>query len=254
MSDRKQFPWYIAIITSMITWPVFYKLFPIISTKPQKYHDIIIENVARSGFNKSGELNLFWFILFLGIIITVILFLVTKKFSIPKKISFLQTHRAKAIYFSLLLLLPNLSHFFIYQKLNRNLFLLFILYFIYSLFFPAYGFLMLSLSITFYYSFVGLFTLLCLFNVHISISPAIWGFFPALVTSVIFVVLKKTDLLYKLLLWMQLPVHLTLLIYFVDQYLYRRLKVTLRFAKGNYSFFICLLVLFFVRSLRYGWQ
>lgn len=251
MSDRKQFPWYIAIITAMITWPFFYKLFPIISTKPQKYHDIIIENVARSGFNKSGELNLFWFLLFLGIIITVILFLVTKKFSIQKKVSFLQTDRAKAIYFSLLLLLPNLSHFFIYQKLNRNLFLLFILYFIYSLFFPVYGFLMLSLSITFYYAFVGLFTLLCLFNVHISISPAIIGFFLALVTSVIFVILKKTDLLYKLLLWMQLPVLFTLSIYFVDKYLYRGQMITLRFASGYYFFFICLLLLFFVMSLRH---
>ena len=45
---------------------------PYMASKHQVYNDIILENVALSGTNKSGELLNFWISLFLGIITIVI--------------------------------------------------------------------------------------------------------------------------------------------------------------------------------------
>lgn len=46
-----------------------YKLLPVFSGGHQVFTDIIIENVSAGGYNKSGELQLFWLILAVGVLV-----------------------------------------------------------------------------------------------------------------------------------------------------------------------------------------
>ena len=73
-NNHKSIPFFIPFAATIFVLAlVFHYLFPLIGSAPQKFTDIIIENVARNGSNKSGELRLFWMLLAAGILMIPVL-------------------------------------------------------------------------------------------------------------------------------------------------------------------------------------
>ena len=78
-NNHKSIPFFIPFAATIFVLAlVFHYLFPLIGSAPQKFTDIIIENVARNGSNKSGELRLFWMLLAFGVVVFVLV-----KFGFP---------------------------------------------------------------------------------------------------------------------------------------------------------------------------
>ena len=67
-------------ITTIICLSVFFVLFKQIGNTNQIFHEIIIETLAKEGGNKTGEINLFYAILILGICLFTIFFFLGKNF------------------------------------------------------------------------------------------------------------------------------------------------------------------------------
>ena len=68
-NNHKSIPFFIPFAATIFVLALmFHDLFPLIGSAPQKFTDIIIENVARNGSNKSGELLLFWMLLAAGLL------------------------------------------------------------------------------------------------------------------------------------------------------------------------------------------
>lgn len=98
---------------------------PIIADMPQVYHDIILENVAIQGGNKSGEIKLFWILL----IITILaIFYINNKY--PFEVKDLQTDSESTKLLIAILIIPNVIIWFFSGTINVNYLILsgFLLY------------------------------------------------------------------------------------------------------------------------------
>ena len=52
-----------ALVSLLVSMKVFLHFFPIVAAQPQIYDDFIIESLALTGTNKTGELHLFYGVL-----------------------------------------------------------------------------------------------------------------------------------------------------------------------------------------------
>lgn len=75
----------ILLILIIIAALAVYKLLPVFSGGHQVFTDIIIENVSASGYNKSGELQLFWLILVVGSLLLLGALALKSRFSASAK-------------------------------------------------------------------------------------------------------------------------------------------------------------------------
>lgn len=253
MTSKNRFPWCSLIITGFVSLPFFYKLFPVMSTGVQEFHDIIVENVAKSGLNKSGELSLFWSILGLGILLLCILFLAGNKLfhnkfciTIPQISSSFIRERVAACRFLLILLLPNLFHYVIFQKYNHVLILLSFIYLIACMLFPSHAKLVLCFYALTYYAVTGMITFLIQFIPGLPVHLSIYSFTFATFVTLTFILLRKIEYLKYAILWIQLPIIAVFSIYFVDDYLYQGNLITVRYATGYYIFFLALTAAFII--------
>lgn len=245
MPKKQGFPWIAFIITIVLIFPLFYKLFPVVSQSGQIFHDLIIENVAGSGLNKTGELHLFWGLLALGIFLLCLLFIVCKKiaglcpsikrnlFSLPT----FQNKRMEALRFLVILLVPNLFHYMIYQECNYALLFLSFVYLAACLIAPDSAALILSLYVLCYYAATGLCSVLLRLIPAFPVHLYLYGFGSATILTLVFGITKKTGQLKRALLLIQPAIVSLFAIYFVDEYLYQGELIKLPYAPGYYVFF-----------------
>lgn len=246
-----------ALFSVLICGVVFLLLFDNVQMKPEIFHDIIIENVAKSGTNKSGELNLFYGILILGIVLFCIIYSLIRHISrkktareLPGEVSV----PAKAI---ILLLIPNILRFMIYGDIHVALLGLLILAVIWSFLWKEYLVEILMLYLFTYYALVALLTVLCRF---VSL--------PALTGSYLYIITVTAASFYLLLcrikgsckplknaiILIQLTFPCMLFVYFVDTYFYQGSFVKIPFAKGYTLFFLALCTFCYIYLLHHTIQ
>ena len=272
MKQKSSFPWVCLILTILFTYPVFLFLFPKVSRTDQIFSDLILENVARSGFNKSGELGLFWCLLAAGIVLFGIFFYVSVRFSKPagsyerndaeteqavSSVDITQDSKFKRFFllrlaylkFLPLLLLPNLAHFLIYREYNKGLLLLSAVYLIATLLKPVDAPSLLCVYVLSYYAVAGIFTILIRFLPDLPVRLSLYGYGAATVFAALYFLSQSQTLLKRIILYLQIPVTGVLGIWFVDRYRYRGDLITVRFAGGYYLFFGILTALFLIAQL-----
>lgn len=202
---------------------------PYMASKHQVYNDIILENVALSGTNKSGELLNFWISLFLGIITVVICTylrkgvlrksisgeLVNYRRNISKNFDFL----GRGIFF-----LPILLLLFITQKLNIFYLVLGIIYFLSYILIDKKikkgKFVLLFLSLYFFLITIKAILDKVVKNYEIITSNGIY-FLTLLLFFIIFYYLRKANFknLDSTILLFQIPMPLILLTFLTNKYL-----------------------------------
>lgn len=254
MPKKQGFPWIPFMITIVLIFPLFYKLFPVISQSPQIFHDLIIENVARSGLNKTGELHLFWGHLAFGIFLLCLLFILCRKIaglcpSILKRNPFslpaFQNKRMEALRFLVILLVPNLFHYMIYQEFNYALLFLSFVYMAACMITPDNATLILSFYVLCYYAVTGVCTVLIRLIPSLPVHLYLYSFGSATILTLIFGICGKTGHLKRVLLLIQPAIVSLFAIYFVDEYLYQGKRIRLPYAPGYYVFFGVTIALLF---------
>jgi len=265
LNQAKKFNFIPLFITLPVIAVLFWYFFPKVSTTSQIFHDIIIENVAKSGYNKSAELNLFWILLVLGIVLLLavqFLIYVLSKSKTDRKTFFNKfSSKKESVRFTLLpyatvLLFPNLFHFVIFGTINKYLLFLAIFYIAGVIVMPDFSKELICFSVLFYYALMGIFTVTAQFVPAFSGNPATLSILGSTVVFILLLLFRKKQqaqalFLRYLLLGSQLPIFGIFALYFVDEYLYKGELITLRYAPGYYGFFIALIALllfFFIKN------
>jgi len=252
-----------AILTALADAIVFLLLFPMTSAKHQVFTDFIIETLARTGTNKTGELHLFYGILLLSVCLFPLLYMATDYLMAKKKSMFpdeqtasLQNkngHGTKNRYnvqgslaaVLLLTLVPNLFSYVLYGNVSVPLLLLALFGVLGSLLFKNHMWDVMILFIFIYYGFTALATLACRLGLLSAVTSGQLYAFTAVSVSIILLFYFFTEhhaVLQMPILLVQLLFPLLFLVYFVDKYRYRSQLLTIPFAKG-YTCFFGLLVL-----------
>ena len=222
-----------------------YLLLPHFAGGHQAFTDIIIENVSNSGFNKSGELQLFYLILFAG---AIILFLALHLSSFKRKENRKSGTKDRPWY-GLLLLFPFLFYLLIFKQFNIPLFGGLLLFVVFNLLYQEHAKEILLLFALGYYAIVSLLTLIAsrspvmeLSSFDLYLNTFIIG---ALLTAGLLLTARKPKVAFgrRALLVLQcfLPGLLTL--WLIDDYLYQGELIEVPFAKGYTLFFVGFIVL-----------
>lgn len=253
MDKKITFSWSIFFIALLSTTLLFLSLFEKMSTKAQPFFDIIIENVAKSGYSKTGELNLFWGLLSFGICLIFFLLFFSKNIRLPKQALIPEKYLIFLARFQYLplLLMPNLVHIIVYQKSNLFLWILCGAYLLCAVFCYHYLTLILTLLVLCYYSVCGLCTFLTMIGCNIPLYLITYAISLFLLLLCIALILKKREFLSYALLFLQLPILAVLSIYFVDHYMYKDALIRVAFAPGYYIFFTLLIVLLLLSLIHH---
>lgn len=252
----------IFIISSLLTLFAcaicFFLLWNKVAAMPQPFTDIIIENPATTGTNKTGELQLFYTILLLGCVLFVTLyFLLTFFFHRDSKTeTCADTHAPLESSLSLLLLflLPLLLRLILYGKLSIPLCFLSVILVISHVICQKHLKEILLLYIFAYYSYVAIFTVLAKFSLINSVTSAtlyLLTFLSASVYILICLFLKNSCALKYGILLLQLSVPFLFLVYFIDSYMYKGDLIHIPYAPGYYAFFGILFAVCLVLMIRH---
>lgn len=197
---------------------------PYMASKYQIYNDIILENVALSGTNKSGEIFNFWISMFLGII-TIIIFMYLKKNDLKNIINEKRNISENFDFLGIeIFLIPIILFLFITQRINFFYLILGIIYFF------SYSFIkekikrskIILLLFSIYFFIMSLKAVLDkLINQYEIISLNGIYFITGISFLALLYYLKKTGFkkLDKMILLFQLPFPLVLLTYLSNEYL-----------------------------------
>lgn len=223
---------------------IFYKVYPSLAESAQTFENIIIENVAKSGYNKSSELTLFWLLACTAVLLTLaILYINRPVFSLKTKD---WSHRIP--YFSGVILFPFPAHFLLFGQSSSVCLagiVCFLILFIYckneTRSFSHY----LLVPVLIYYSLLAFLTCAVRFSSFFALSSnTIYGI-TAVVTLLILIIrrLLQTNL-QRLILLLQLPIPFLLMLFLVDRYLYQGKTIRIPYAPFYYFFYCTILVCF----------
>lgn len=239
----------IFLITTGICGALFCHFFGRLVNMPQKFTDIIIETLATTGTNKSGELQLFWCLLVLGSsFLSLFLILLRRTSFLPE---FLLKWQPAWQKFSkkyippylFLLILPSFIRFLLYKTWNPGLLIAVVILCLSYIFVQEnYKEVMLTF-ILLYYTIVSIFTIISHFSVNGNISTnTIY-----LITLVLTLLIITICLLGKKKEWITTGIYLyqfilpfLLMVFFVDTYLYKESLIRISYAPFYYVFFIVL--------------
>lgn len=250
------------IFTISICGALFYYFWGHLSLKAEKFTDIIIEHPATTGLTKSGELQLFWCLLPLGLLLLSLILLLLKKTAFKPRL-FLKT--AKALHdFSdkyiapelILLLLPCLIRYGLYQTCSIPLFISMILLALSYIFFQdIYKEILLTVLFT-YYGILSIFTVISHFTTKGNISNTLL-YIITLVISLSFlgscIFFQKKKLISSSIMLLQFLLPFLLAVFLVDTYLYQNTLIQIPYAPFYYLFF-GVLFLFFEWSVFSLWR
>lgn len=246
---------------------LLYKLLPSFAGGNQEFFDIIIENTSRSGFNKSGELNLFWLLLVVGGIMLLLLWAFSNrlsqssagKFSAFSKSFDLSAPKAVPLCLLLFTACPFLANLIAFQKFIWPLFFAVLLctafcllpasftekYHLNSETLPG----ILLVYVLTYYDIAAGCVLIAHFNSAFTINTMTHQLLALFIGTVI--LLLPVMAAHRKLLLLQLFLPFLFIIWLVDTYRYQGADIRVPYAKGYYVFFYCLLLLsFFILSVH----
>ncbi|MBD5544502.1 MAG: hypothetical protein HDR01_09745 [Lachnospiraceae bacterium] len=231
-------------------------------TIPETFTDIIIEHPAITGLTKSGELRLFWCLLPLGLLLASLLLLLLrnasfKPFLFSKWKEGFQDFSGKYIPPSLiLLLLPCLIRYGLYQTFSVPLLIgIVLLLFSYIFFQDIYKEILLTILFT-YYGILSIFTVISHFTAKGNISNTAL-YIITLAISLLFlgtcIIFHKKSLIPTAIMLLQFLLPFLLAVFLVDTYLYQGTLIRIPYAPFYYLFF-GILFLFFETCMFSLWK
>lgn len=232
---------------------LFYYFWGHLSQKTEKFTDIIIEHPAITGLSKSGELQLFWCLLPLGLLLLSLILLLLRKASF-KPCFFsnfgksLQSFSDKYIAPELILLLiPCLLRCFLYRTCSIPLLISMVLLALSYIFFrDIYKEILLTVLFT-YYGILGIFTIISYFTTKGNISnTALY-----IITLVISLSFLGSCIFFQKKKWISAAIRLLqfllpflLVVFLVDTYFYQNTLIRIPYAPFYYLFFSILFLVF----------
>lgn len=231
-----------------------YFLLPLFSGGHQIFTDIIIENVSGSGYDKSGELRLFWLILAAGALVLVLaLHLCThiqkKRLtgdSSPEQnvIPIAQLKNYRVPLFGGMIIFPFFAYLIVFGQFSLPLFAGILIFALCNIFCSKLtGQILLTYVFT-YYSLVALLTMLVQFTDEAALSSVtiymLTLIFGTLFSSIIIAQFKKntgSSFGRRLLLILQCMLPGLICLWFVDDYFYKGELIHVPYAPGYMVFF-----------------
>ncbi|MBR1693370.1 MAG: hypothetical protein IJ711_11450 [Lachnospiraceae bacterium] len=230
--------------------------FPQTAQKHQVFTDFIIETLAETGTNKTGELHLFYAVLLLSVFLFFVLYTAADSLFIkhasgsadrsdgsPRIASGAPRTGSMCGQLFLLTFLPNVCGFILYRNISYPLLFLSLLSVIGWFLFRDNVLSVAMLFLFAYYGSTAVFTLLCRLGLVGTVRSS-QLYLTALVAAgsflVLFLITGRHALLQMPLLFLQLLFPGLLLVCFVDKYRYRSELLTIPYAKGYTCFFMLL--------------
>ena len=250
-------PLLIGILITSISLTV---LGPYMASKHQVYNDIILENTALSGTNKSGEFFSFWVSLFLGTTTIMICTYLRKNIlgkSVNRELVNYRENISKNFdFFGIgVLFFPMLLILLITQKLNIFYLILSIIYFLSYILIDKkikkWNFVLLFLSLYFFLIAIKVILDKVVKNYEIITSNNIY-FITILLFFIIFYYLRKTNFknLYRTILLFQIPIPLILLIFLTNKYLLNNTEsYEIHFSKRYVIIIISIILMLFLMNI-----
>lgn len=231
-----------------------YFLLPLFGGGHQVFTDIIIENVSGSGYDKSGELRLFWLILAAGALFLVLALhlytllrrkRLTTDFSSEQNvvpITRIKDHRLPL--FGGILLFPFLSYLLVFGQFSLPLFAGILIFALCNILCPKLtGQVLLTYTLT-YYGLMALLTLLVQFTDAAALSSVtiymLTLIFGTLFSSIMTTQFRRntgTAFGRRLLLVLQCMLPGLICLWFVDDYFYKGQLIHVPYAPGYMVFF-----------------
>lgn len=244
-------PLFIGMMITSISLAI---LQPYMATKNQIYKDIIIENTALMGTNKSGELFSFWLSMFLGILSIIISYVIFKKNMDTKK-----KQNIKLDFLGIgIFLLPIIFLLILKQEINFLYFLLAVTYALLCIFMKKdknYRNKVMMLIIILYYFNLMLKIVIDKLLKTVEIYPKDAIYLGTFILVIIILHLLKKRKIYdinQLILLFQIPLPLILLIHLTNNYLLNNEIYKISYPK-RYKLLILLilLILFGINIFQY---
>lgn len=231
-----------------------YFLLPLFSGGHQIFTDIIIENVSGSGYDKSGELRLFWLVLAAGTLVLVLVLHLCALFqkkrlagdSFPEQdvvpIARLNSYRIPL--FSGMIIFPFFAYLIVFGQFSLPLFAGILIFALCNIFCSRLtGQILLTYVLT-YYSLMALLTMLVQFTDEAALSSVtiymLALIFGTLFSSIIITQFKKdagNSFGRRLLLILQCMLPGLICLWFVDDYFYKGRLIHVPYAPGYMVFF-----------------
>lgn len=247
--NRKDF---LALLTICLLGIIFVTIcIGIIGNHPQEYKEYIVETVAFSNSNKSGEIHLFWALLFGGCLLSYILqrFLQrSKQIHTDDKSADINTKQSCLV---IVLLLLNLAVYFMSGAFAPILLCASSVYVLLSLILPDRAkdglilFVFLFYSITSFTFLLGLVKALS-FNTDFLLLAAV------LVEAFLFVFVRNKDGLRKISLLLQIALPFLLVSFIGNRYIYNNSVISMELAPQVYIVIFSLLAVLLFFSVRHA--
>ncbi len=222
----------------------------IIGNRPQVYKEYIIETVAYSDSNKSGEINLFWALLFGGCLLTFIVqrFILHSK-RVPSDEQAAESNASRNNWVIVLLLL-NLAVYFMSGAFAPILLCASSLYILLSLVLPSRAKDGLILFIVLFYT-VTAFTFLLNFVLACSFQTDFLLLTTVLIEVIILFFVRSKDGLRRISLLLQTILPFLLIAFLGNRYLYNDTVISLDLVPQVYFVVCSLMVILFIFLVRH---
>lgn len=229
--------------------------------------DLIIDNIALGGSNKTGEWNLFWNLTWIGCFLCLGLsvlshFLQKKKEISGKTTKFNEHNNEKYALYGLLLFLPTLLQTILYAREITYLWLFSALFYTLLLLFKETAYKYIALYLFLYFDLQAFATILSLTGLTAFLNSNVFSllqndfllfFIPATILCFIIFVKKlhrfKPSVSYSLLLALQLPLPLLLCIFLKNTCQYQG---ALQKFSLPYAYIICIVALMIALYIIFG--
>lgn len=222
-----------------------YLFLPLFAGGHQAFTDIIIENVSGSGFNKAGELQLFWLILFAGAVLLPVALALTSSTGKERRSS----HSKDRPWYILLLLFPFLFYLLIFKQFSIPLFGGLFLSVICSLLWKEHAKQILLLFALSYYVLLSVLTVIAGSSYEISVSSlALYGntfLIGSLLTAGLLLTKGNPSIAFgrRSILILQCFLPGLLVLWLIDDYLYQGELIKVPFSTGYTLFFLGFIIL-----------
>lgn len=238
-----------------------YRLLPLFGGGHQAFTDIIIENVSASGLDKSGELQLFWLILFTGAVLLLLILFLYARLAKGKEqaegVVKIELSRYRFPVFGGIMIFPFLFYLVIFQKFSFPLFAGLLISILCYFFCKKETGRILLIFVLSYYALTAVLTVLAQLWNGAQVSSKILYFFSILTglilsAAVLWLERKKPSMDFgnRLILVLQCFLPGLLTIWLVDDYLYQGRLIQVPYAIGYRVFFLVFILISVILLIR----
>lgn len=248
-------------LSLLFSMKAFLHFYPGIATQPERFDDFIIETLASTGTNKTGELKLFYWILILFVFLFVVIYSACYYIFIHSGHLNDQSHQdlssnsIKEVPMDTLCkillctCIPNLCRLIVFGNISYPLLFLSMMSILAYILFKDSVVEVTLLFLLIYYTTTGIATALCVTGMIQDVSSNMLYVTTIVLCAILLVIYKiwknKRFLQYTLV-FSQFFLPFLLFIYFVDEYMYQGSLITIPYAKGYTCFFILFIIVCYV--------